>query len=260
MSNFDLRPEFLREDLYPFLEIKDYEITSQSGYPRGSGSIGKNRGEHTWKFVLPNEIAENISHNWEEYESMATRISQKVGEIHKAARTGKQLWGKLDNIPTGESIDRKNWLRRAAVSSTNINLAQTLNYRIDSTLMYKSSERREYTFTLELAETIDVDYITITNSVKNLELLSTPENTGDIITINFPSIFSVKSSAGSEYIPTIFIEHAALTAVQPTWKAPYRNGYPTQVDLQLTFKDIDPLFRTNFQNTFWDEFVPIETE
>lgn len=255
---YNLVPENLWNQSSVVLSLRDWIITSQSGYPT-EGSIGKIPGENHWSLILPNEITENISHNWEEYESIATRLTQKIADIHKGVSTVRSMFGNITDQTNKNVLNRKEWLGKAALKAADINLAQTLNYRVDSTLMYRSSQRREYSLTFNLAESPGVDVKEIFNAVKKLQLLSTPKNVeGDMIKIEFPRIFTVdvfNAARGVEEAllpetnPVIYIENAALVAVQPTWKFPYRDGYATQVDLQLTFKDMDPLFRSNFQNT-----------
>jgi hypothetical protein len=33
-----------------------------------------------------------------------------------------------------------------------------------------------------------------------------------------------------------------ITAIQPTYRGPYRDGYPSICELTLSFKDLDPLY------------------
>ncbi|MFW6377488.1 MAG: hypothetical protein ACOCZ5_02465 [bacterium] len=43
---FELIPEQLYNHQIPFIVIKDYKITSQSGNPRGKDGVGTERGEY----------------------------------------------------------------------------------------------------------------------------------------------------------------------------------------------------------------------
>ena len=251
---FQLIPKQLKQSQMPFLCIRDYKITSQSGNPRGNDSIGTERGDYEWWFVLPNELMENTTHTWEEYESMATRLSQKIATLHHGVSQMKQMGQNLTNISGQGGSSPAAWLERNAHMLTDTELANSLNYRVDSALMYKNSNRREITFTLQLT-----DYFLsgeesankkIYEAVRKLQELSCPAHTGGAYRLEFPRIFEVYTE-GQWDSPMIFMRHAALTAVQPTWKSPYMKTentefYPQMVDLQLTFKDMKPLFRHNF--------------
>jgi len=71
---------------------------------------------------------------------------------------------------------------------------------------------------------------------------SSPESTSSI-GINLPYIFDISTS------PASFIKssYTALTAVQPTYKGPYIDGYPSMCDLSLSFTDLSPLFRKTIE-------------
>ena len=71
-------------------------------------------GEGRFLFLAPNDIQENISHTWEPVENLITAISEKLAEARKALNLGDQ------------------------------------SYVISSPLVYKSSNRRIFSFTTEL--------------------------------------------------------------------------------------------------------------
>lgn len=255
MSTYDLIPSHFGPDSDIItVNIIAKELQSQDGYPRGEGAIGTGRNRYTWKFLAPEEISENISHQWEEYESVATRLSQQTANIHKAVGTVKQavdaagstgetLMRSMDSGDT--SIEAKgNMLRRAAYTAGQQELTDLLQHRVDSTLIYKNSNRREYTLTLQLAsydEKTREDKIY--SAIKMLQKQSCPKMEEDMIQIKFPAVFYVYTSP----IPIIRINHAALIAVQPTWSTPFKKGFPMRVELQLTFKDIEPLYRRSLE-------------
>lgn len=262
-KTFELIPEQLLTQQIPFICIKDYKITSQSGTPRDNDSIGTQRGDYEWWFVCPNEVIEDTTHTWEEYESMATRLAQKMADIHHGWTQTKQMGGNIANIAMNDNSPRNrgNWLESQAHHIVGTDLAGSLNYRVDSALMYKNSARRSITFSFQLADFFikgsdesNTGYGSeiIYNAIRKLQELSCPEYTGDIYKLNFPHIFEVYTTGQDAYqTPMISMKTAALTAVQPTWKMPFTGGtfdtiYPSQVDLQLTFTDLKPLFRHNF--------------
>jgi len=235
------------------MSIVAKEITTQSGYVRGNNTpIGTSK-INDWLFLAPNEISENVVHTWEEYESIATRLAQQAANLYKVSKIGDQavrsaedkISRALEGIPEGQqTIDSRSGLLRGAQEIGEINLVDSMGWRVDSPLVYRDSNRREYTFTFSLAHydnnTTAED---IFKAIRELQELSCPEMEEDsAILIKFPACFEIKT----EPLPFIHIEYAALTAVQPTWKSPYRNGYPIHTDLTLTFKDIAPLYRDSF--------------
>ena len=253
MGDWNLVPQvYMASDDYLRLNVTARELTGLSGYPRGN-PVQTGRGmRETWTFLAPEEIAEDITHDWEEYESPATRLAQMVGDVKKAVGTGKQAVQqseeKIESVKTGNSSfsSLQSMLSKAAKGASGIQLAGggsgILNYKVDSTLVYKNSRRKQYNLSIPL---ISYDKNTseenIYGAIKRLEQLSCPEMLDGMVHMKFPAVFTIRTA------PTdlIYIKDAALTAVQPTWKQPYKNGLSINVDLQLTFIDIRPLYRSS---------------
>jgi len=225
------------------LIIQGMELTYLSGHPRSGESIRANPTER-FEIMAPNDIIETVTHTWSEYESIATRVSQlfatgrsATGQTSHAAKSIRSA--KLPNLtPSGIT----NSLVGLGLDAGAGDLSSILNHRVDSPLVYKNSERRQYTLTFQLAEydnSVTCEYIY--ECIKRLQQLSCPVMRGGANLLDFPNIFSLHTSPSN----IISLKHAVLEAVQPTWKSPFKNGYSMEVDLQLTFKEFDPLYRDN---------------
>ena len=81
--------------------------------------------------------------------------------------------------------------------------------------------------------------------IQDLQKYSSPGiNQRSGIDIEFPYYFEVITQPGE----AIKYTTCALEAVQSTYNVPWVNGYPVQASLQLTFKDISPLFRQTIKS------------
>lgn len=255
MADFDLIPTIYNADSdILILDIKAKELTKLSGYPRGKNAIESSGQRASWKLMAPNEIMDEANHTWEPFESIATRLAQTTANIHKTLSTAKQLQkagsqavqGTSDALQSDEkSIGAmRQMISSAAYTAAGQELTGLLNYRVDSSLIYKDSDRRRYTFSFELgAYDSKLNEKTIFEAVRELQKLSCPQMDGGMIKIKFPAVFTITTLP----VPFIKINYAALTSVQPTWSQPYKNGYPTRVSLQLTFQDILPLYQKSFE-------------
>ena len=118
--------------------------------------------------------------------------------------------------------------------------------KVDTPLVYANSKRRDWNFTFTLIAE-DNPKTDIIDPVQDLMKYSAPEalgkNKSKGIDINLPYIFNL-STQPHDYIRS---NYTALESVQPTWKGPYVKGYPSMVELQLTFKDLSPLFRSTIE-------------
>lgn len=244
---FDLVPQHFDANLNDvlILNITAKSLEHQSGYPRGQDAIGAGGTRATWRMMAPNEVSSNLVHEWSEYESIATRIAQLSGELQKGVSAGKQLYsGAKEGAEMIKSGGGSVKFTEAVRSAGNQELTSMLNFRVDSALVYRNTQRREYTLNLEL-KTCDskTNEGTLNAAVRKFEELSCPEAKGGHIKIEWPSIFRVETTP----YPLIFIEYAALTAVQPVYKWPYVGGMSRNIELQLTFMDIKPVYASTYQ-------------
>lgn len=227
-----------------WVHIRPIKLEGQHTAGRG-GSITVGGSGPTFKFLAPLDLQEDITHTWEAYESVQSRLAEKVRSVAKTV-------GEIEAI--GKSFNWNN--AKSLASSTGINdfMGKTIaglkgssvpKMKVDTPLVYTSSNRRKWTFTFNLiAEGINKNKpsIDIVDVVQDLMKYSSPESVGSI-SINLPYIFDLSTS------PNSFIKSSynALTAVQPTYKGPYINGYPSMCELQLSFTDLSPLFRKTIE-------------
>jgi len=171
-------------------------------------------------------------------EGLSNWIKETAGKGPKGV--GMELWAKAADI-----------LQKISTMQGNIPFT-----RVDAPLTYKSSNRRQFEFMLNLVAIKD-RYKEVVEPVRFLQYLSSPQATevektsekGKMTTmgntaIKPPWLFRVSSVPGD----TLFIKLAALTSVQPTFKGPWTDGSPTYCELRLSFLEYMPLFDKTFDN------------
>ena len=261
-----------------WIKIRPIKMMSQSTGNRGGMlTYDANDPEQpaTYRFLAPPTIADNISHQWEPYDSIQKRAAEKVIALTKTIQDAKALVkGAGSAFRAAKSGAGLSTVVHSAVGGAGEGIPQ---YKLDSPLVYQNSSRREYTFTFQLVafgqkntanlismpdsdadinpqDEIDKSkriYEQVTNIVKEFQKMSAP--TGDsFMSIGLPYIFQVTSegagSTDSSGEKLINVQHAACTGVQTIYKEPYINGYPIHCDLTLTFKDISPLMRETIRD------------
>ena len=227
-----------------WVQMRPMKLENQSTAGRG-GSITIGGSGPTFKFLAPLDLAETVSHNWEAYESVQSRLAEKVRSVAKTVgeieAIGKSF--SVDNFKTLASSKGVNDFMSNVVSVVKGSVVPKM--KVDTPLVYTSSNRRTWIFDFQLVsegiikEEPSKDIVDV---VQDLMKYSSPKSVGSI-NINLPYIFNLSTT------PVDFIKanYAALTAVQPTYKGPYFNGYPSTCNLQLTFKDLSPLFRKTIE-------------
>jgi hypothetical protein len=238
-----------------WIHINAKKILDQFSKGVGTLQIAEGRPFVQFAFLAPLAMTEGAVHNWGEYDSLASRLAQKA---RTAAKIGAEWNGLMksfqsatpeDNARTviatknksnsqigrGQGQMISNWMRKAY---NKVSPHSIPKLKVDTPLYYESSDRRNFTFEVMLI--VERDPLNdVINPVKDLMKLSSPNLRDGGIGIDFPYMFEVFTQ------PQEFIKYStlALTAVQPTWNHPYIGGYPSSCNLQLTFKDMSPLYR-----------------
>ena len=227
-----------------WIMMEPLKLESQSTAGRGGTiKIDRTVKSPTFKFLAPENIAETISHDWEAYDSMQSRLMEKYKSAMKLGediRAIKRIGVKkiLSDISKGDSTGEK-------ISNVigNLNIGtNVIKAKVDTPMAYVTSNRRQWDLTFQLAAWSS-PFEEVVKPVKELMKYSSPAQGSGQIAIEFPWIFKVSTYPEG----LILVNHAALTSVQPTWKAPYRDGFPTSCELLLVFKDLSPLFRNTIQ-------------
>jgi hypothetical protein len=218
-----------------WIVIRPKKIKTLAALNRGGEDLGDYHID-TFKFLAPNEIMENIGHEWSEYESVASRVAQKVADISKTIREVKGM-GKAYT----QTERKADVMGTAMAAVAEVMRTQSVYQRkIDAALTYTDSPRRQYTFPFTLVDEGNPN-IDIIDPINRLKRLSCSERRG-LVNYSLPYIFEVYSEPNQ----FLHVKNAVITAIQPTFKGPYRNGFPSTADLELTFMDLDPLYRTTF--------------
>ena len=222
-----------------WIDITIHKMTHQTLNPRDfENHIQKKTIEKSYRLLAPNEIQENITHSWDVYDNLIGRASDLIKRYQKSTGDISTLASGLDAlVDGGNTTGRVNQLLSGPIEGA--------NYKVDSPLVYKDSNRREYTFMFQLVDQGDIQE-DILNPVNDFRKYSSASNMVkgkmQTISIEFPHIFTLKS------IPydIINVKYAALIAVQPNYLGPYRNGLPSKCELTLTFRDLLPLYESSW--------------
>lgn len=231
-----------------WISMKPKKILDQ--FTKAQGDIATVDLNSEFLFLAPLTLNENIVHHWEAYESVASRLAQKVRSAVKLGAEGLALanvFGNKANLVdnfknvfskkgenTGRAIEEAVFDAYNAVPGSRIP-----NVKVDTPLYYTNSDRRQMVFEFVLfhekmgSNPEDV----LIKPIQEMMKYSSPELISDI-SIEFPFMWSIKT------VPVEFINYptCVLTAIQPTWNSPYINHVPSSVNLQLTFTDLSPLY------------------
>jgi len=228
--------------------------------------------KYTFRFLAQQELIETISHDWQPYDSVGSTIAgayatfgistlEQIKALGPEFRKGsvseiiKALQTKFSTATTQiQSSDKKTETILNILSSTLSAAAKggyVANYRVDTPLQYKGSERRSFELTFTLINTQPgKNHAEVVLPVKLLEMLSSPSygsqpDKGFNVDIILPYAFSVNTKPGN----LLTCDMAVLKQVQPTWRGPWIDGYPSRCELRLSFTEYRPLEQKVFYGT-----------
>lgn len=177
----------------------------------------------TYKLLLPKDTQETLNHSWSAMENTFMVIAQKKESL-------------LQKMKQGTAV-----------------------HRVDTPLIYATSDNRKFNFIFNLVHSGKGGSISGTTSpqmevidpIRNFQSWSVPQKTAAIHTVNepitIPYVFNLRTVTGDGIPVNMFnVRAAALLSVQAVYKQPFIRGYPTSADLILGFIDIDPLYKTMY--------------
>jgi len=211
------------------------------------------------ELLLPSSFQLGLSHEWAAYDSLTSKLAEKAAAYYKMTQGAAGLGSGIINM--AKSLLGGQGLFTSSLNSL-VNLGTIANTRVDSPMVYKSSSPVEYNLVFEFVAYGKEDVRYLQAIIKKLLMLSSPKypsagaydlNTKTPIFIKPPNVFRVESWNPSSKslnpdVKPINIQIAAITSIQPNWKAPYRDGGATAMDLTMTLRDITPVFDRNFDD------------
>lgn len=240
-----------------WVKLKARRIVDQLSSGRGGQIAGGEEGA-TFMFLAPPSFGEAIGHSWSGYDSIQTRIAEKAIQAAKLGRDIVSLVEGAKGFLGSAGEDKAKGLFNATGSNYGTIMEDVVRkaynataghsvpkIKIDKPLVYTDSQRRQLTLNFEWIaesrsdnpENIKRDILDVVQDLMKYSSASISNRSN--IDIEFPYYFEVSTEPGK----AINYKTCALEAVQPTYNPPWRNGYPGSVSLQLSFKDISPLFR-----------------
>lgn len=223
-----------------WMEMTPKELKNISTGNRG-GTFSLGVAGPTFKFLAPDDgIQEVHNHEWEEYESIYSRLlrlqvtfqnaKQQVGQVGSNIA---DRFGRLSNKITSGELDAG----QIASSIQSLTTTTKPKRKVDVPLAYTNSPRRQFLFTFQLlSEGLSTDLVEV---VKTLQSYASPGTAGGDVGISFHHVWSLQTDPRG----ILDVDIAACTSVQVTWQRPYRHGVPQKAELTLGFTDISPLFK-----------------
>jgi hypothetical protein len=207
-----------------------------------------------YAFLAPLKMQEALSHEWTAYESVASRLAQKIKDAGKTAAEIQALM----NFSGGKGEEGIASKASSILSKSSKNPAQAIenfareaynsipssvipNIKIDAPLYYADSNRREITLDFVIFEEGNPQK-DIIDPVQDIMKKSSPAMLSNL-TIDFPYMWEVYTKPQSWFN----YKTCVLIAVNPSWNAPYVYGFPSSCDLSLTFRDLGPLYRSSIE-------------
>jgi len=228
--------QFSKDTLWVQITVK--EILSLSNNTRNVSSyITPGSTIATYKLIAPNDIQDNINHEWVDYENS---IVGRAADLTKTLTGIKKEAGSLGKGALGGDIHQ-------IKAALNTDISGQVMKKVDKPLVYTGTARREYPFAFVFADMGDT-YNDVMKVAHEFREYASASMDGDVLGIKFPYICEIKTvcSNPSNDIPIVHIKNAAITNVQAVYQGPYRNGFPSRCELNLQFRDMAPTYRSSY--------------
>jgi hypothetical protein len=236
-------------------------LNQTNGINTAMSTVIKGDKGYKFSFLAPNELMETISHSWEPYESVASNLAglYTTFGISIPAQTAGALKGAGFNSVNALISDIGTKFKNAGKIAKDLTFASAAqfalgklsdmskagdvaNFRVDTPLQYKGSERRSWELIFNLINTEQgQNWNNVVLPTKLLQSMSTPSYSERNNTANsdiiLPYLFKIETTPNN----IIFSNLSVLKSVNPTWKGPWIDGYPSRCELRLSFTEYKPL-------------------
>lgn len=176
-----------------------------------------NADEDTMWFLMPMEFLFSIQHTWEELTTPASALREITSKLKTQGQVARGTVG-MDGVMEGNKADNPH--------------------------LYSNTNRREFNIALEFSVYNDA-YNDVFRPVQTLIEQSCPEISDKFTEFTFPYVFSLQTYTGDmKSVDIISIESVAITTIQPSYKGPWIDGYPSYASLDIGFVDLKPLYRS----------------
>jgi hypothetical protein len=251
------------QENFLWIDITVLTITNQKTIARGDAQTAIPTTPQGTKFRLlaPADINFGISHHWDDYENITSRLSNIVSSWYTPLKDLRQTVTNAYNALTqsGTGVTGGAATTVGAVENAIGGLANSdvVNYRVDTPLVYKASDPIQYVFPFEFAvygkgKTTGADIYDIINQL--LRFSSPKKPNEGIISIKPPNIFHIQTWPDTKMFT---LQRAALTSATINMKEHYHHGYPSTMQANVTFQDITPLFDDKFPQ--YEGLLPVAT-
>lgn len=119
----------------------------------------------------------------------------------------------------------------------------TTGDKADNPILYSNTRRRSVRISLQFSVYSDT-YKDVYLPCQKLIEQSCPSMVKNQTEFKFPYIFSLQTYTGNNKpVDIISIKSVGIQTIQPTYDGPWIDGYPSKAQLDVTFIDLNPLYR-----------------
>jgi hypothetical protein len=178
--------------------------------------------EDPMSFLMPMSYMSTVQHEWQELSTVSSALRDLQSKYGTAAKQATGAVGKG---------------------------GFTVGDKADNPILYSNTTRRNIQVQL-LFSVYSSTYDDVFLPCQRLIEQSCPDNVpGQNTQFTYPYVFSLQTYTGDNQ-PTdiISIKSVGIQSIQPTYDGPWIDGYPSKAQLDITFIDLNPLYRSLLLN------------
>ncbi len=184
-----------------------------------SADTSKSNGDTMW-FLMPDDINFSVTHTWEDLSSPASATREISAKVQNQLNIAGGLAGK--SYSTGE--------------------------KADNPYLYANTNRREIPVLFQFSVFNDT-FSDVYAPIQSLIEQSCPDIMGGLSEFRYPSVFSLQTYTGDmKSVDIISVKTVGITTILPAYKGPWVGGYPSSASVDVTFVDLNPLYKSTLIN------------
>ncbi len=217
---------------YPleFMESDDtlwLKVTPRTFRPDINAQINANTGTLSTTslyFLLSKSFSFGVDHTWADLTTVSGALREVKSSIENA----------ITQVGAITRIDRFNFAKKGETKKN------------DNAYVYETSSRRKINLDLKFNAYADAK-AEVWNPIQSLIIWSCADKASGqfTTTVNFPYVFKLQTVTGKgTEVDLISIQNACIDSVSPVYNEPYKEGYPMNANVSISFTDINPTYRS----------------
>lgn len=244
-------------DNYILFIIKSWFVTEYASKGNPSGAHGVNQ-EKSVALHFPSNVQDETATSWNQEEmglaGTAWDVFRNWNDFNQYKKFASELTDSA-KFKAPEALGMASGLNMQ--NAAEFNSGETRNPRIR--MLFENVQNRQFNFSFHMAPKSEGETQAIVNIIRSFREGQLPRMSRGGVSFTYPDVFYITMKSKGDmgdyhpirFKPCILSNVSVDQSTEGMW-AQFRNGFPVSVNMDLSFQEVEPLTREDYERMpFW---------